>query len=122
AERNRVPKREVPTYRVLEPSGGAQAAIPEEEEESHEIPMHHLFVGNIPYQLTKAEIVSWLSATCDVRGLDVPAGIQYGSPNRGFAFATVGYSGQTAELVKRLDGSFLQGRRIHVTEHRDRQA
>lgn len=122
AEKHRIPKREVPTYRVLEPSvakpqpGASEADVRIEEPAR----LHRLFVGNIPYELTKGDLVVLLSPLCDVRSVDLPSGMShYGSPNRGFAFATVAYNGALDTLLSKLDGAPLQGRRIHVALYRD---
>lgn len=122
AERHRIPKREVPTYRVIEPAEAKPApGVPDADvriEESARL--HRLFIANIPYSLSKSDVVSWLSTFCDVRGVDLPSGmLQYGSANRGFVFATVAYSGDTEALVSRLDGTIVQGRRLHVARTRE---
>lgn len=122
AERHRIPKREVPTYRVIEPAEAKPApGVPDADvriEESARL--HRLFIANIPYSLSKSDVVSWLSTFCDVRGVDLPPGmLQYGSANRGFVFATVAYSGDTEALVSRLDGTIVQGRRLHVARTRE---
>jgi ATP-dependent DNA helicase RecG len=121
AEAHRIPKREVPSYRVVEPSSarpmGTQGDGETELEDTQ--PSHRLFIANIAYHLTKNGVVTWLSSVCDVQGFELPSGAEYGASNRGFAFATVLYDGDTTSLVEKLDGAMLAGRRVHVKPHRD---
>lgn len=121
AEAHRIPKREVPTYRVIPPAEARPATVaelnePAVEDRQH---LHRLFIANIPYEVTKADLITWLSPICDVRGLDLPSGSDYGSVNRGFAFASAAYDGRTEELVKKLDGTPIRERRVHVKPGRD---
>jgi ATP-dependent DNA helicase RecG len=121
AELHRIPKREVPTYRVLEPAAAKQVIPPSPAETLIEVqaPLHRIFIANVPYELSKADLVAWLSEHGDVRGLDLPSGALYGSSNRGFAFATIAHSGTIEEILKKLDGTNLQGRRVHVSSYRE---
>lgn len=121
AERNRIPKREVPTYRVVEPNVATPVAALSDAETRVEQPaqMHRLFVANLPYSTTKSDLVSWLSPVCDVRTLEMPSGTLYGSVNKGFAFANVAFNGTADKLIGRLGDIPLQGRRLHVRLYRD---
>jgi ATP-dependent DNA helicase RecG len=122
AEKHRVPKREVPTYRVLEATAAnPEPPVSEIDAQIEEVTtLHKLFIANIPYEMTKADVVAFLSPLCDVRSVSLPSGkLWYNSPSRGFAFATVDYAGSTDSLVSKLDGTSLHGRRLHVSRYRD---
>lgn len=121
AEQHRVPKREVPTYRVLEPSIAPGQAVSDDEAQIEEVtPLHKLYIGNVDYNTTKHDLVAFLSPVCDVRELQMPLGLPpVNLPNRGFAFATVGCAASTEALVSMLDGKLLQGRRVRVSRYRD---
>lgn len=117
AKQHRLPKREVPTYRVIAPSQVPRSEASEADEAEQLPNEHELFLCNLPYQASKEDILDWLSQECGVNGLELPDGRAYGSANRGFAFATVDYAGATAEVVAALDGRQLKGRPIHVKQN-----
>jgi hypothetical protein len=121
AEQHRIPKRAVPTYRVIDPATRKQGPPPDDVEVIIEEParIHKIYISNLPYHLTSHELVSWLTPVCDVRGLQIPRSAQQRSSNRGYAFATVAYPGEINELLAMLDGWSTNGRRVHVAPHRE---
>lgn len=119
AAQHRLPKREVPTYRVIDPTASPSAKAAAEDTLTVDVlNEHRLFLANLPIDLTKEALVEWLSHHVDVRALTVPPNTQIGAANRGFAFATVGYSGSLDDIVTKLDGSQIQSRRLHVQPQR----
>lgn len=139
SRRMRIPKREVPTFRVVasdkavapapppsprtsevrpRPERAAirqRANVPSVEPEAdrmRESPEIELFVGNLNYNTTKQELVAFLRKHCDVVQAHIPSG--HSTPNKGYAFVTIGYQGQVVEIVQKLDQQRLSGRTIHV--------
>lgn len=132
ATRRRVPKREVPSYRVAEAAARPRTsqlstdAMPATEPatelvepaDTEELPGQEaeLFVGNLPYSATKADVVGHLS----LRGygplsVQMPRPNVAGRANRGFAFVRVSTGEKAlAAVVSELDGHEMGGRRVVV--------
>jgi hypothetical protein len=72
--------------------------------------LHQLYLGNIHYSAEREDLIDLLSGHCEVVSLQVPAGLNFGNKNRGFAFATVGFEGPIEALIAKLDGLSLHER------------
>ncbi len=122
SRRMHLPRREVPRFRVVnrqeEISTLSKRAHVDDDSGVEERSLK-MFLANLSYNTTKAELVTFLRQYCDVLDLYVPSGTEYDQPNKGYAFANVIYDGLSSELVRRIDGQMLAGRPIHV--HLDRQ-
>ena len=83
--------------------------------------MKRLFIGNLPYQATEAELQTWFSQN----------GINPGSVNiirdratgesRGFGFAEIGDDTEADRAVQVCNGQSFLGRRLLVNEARPRE-
>jgi ATP-dependent DNA helicase RecG len=142
SKKRRMPKREVPTYRVIEQSttcagaDGIRIRMPSSkaasvradvaelelsdaqsdlESELKTPPAEtRLFIGNLDYSLTKDDLMEFLGPHSDVLQLRVPSGDRYGSHNRGYAFAVVVANTGPEDLVRTLDSQKLGSRPVHV--------
>ena len=144
SKRLRIPAREVPTWRVRVPStetqsvakgpitDGAQRAsyaanvVPDtafakiseadirDEDKTPDEREISLFVANLHYAVTRAELYALLSEYVEIAELKMPLGTAFGSHNRGYAFAIALSSRPSTEVVQLLDGLQLRGRRVHV--------
>lgn len=133
AKAHRIPKREVPTYRVVEPRA-AKAFDPRAAKafdkgyqqvdiDGDTDAIHHLFIAKIPYRCSKPDVVGWLSQFCIVRSLHLPPGEHaYGSNNKGFCFAEVAADCSTVDLISTLSRHELEGRRLRIDEQRQRDS
>jgi ATP-dependent DNA helicase RecG len=128
AARRRVPKREVPSYRVADladtqsPRKLVNAPTPREmkgdvgDDEEYPADEAELFVGNLPFSVTKEDLVgSLVELGYGVVSLALPAPNVPGRSNRGYAFVRVTTSGRPmSEVLSRLDGVQIDGRRLVV--------
>jgi len=140
ARRLRIPKREVKVWEVMTPVPSASVptersalqqtlqhgslAAPRHAQASataaptvDDVPStssHQIYLGNIHYSAEREDLIDLLSNQCEVIALQVPAEITYGSKNRGFAFATIGYDGTTEALISKLERLNLLGRQLVV--------
>lgn len=126
ARERRVPKRDIPSYRVVDaagrrppsPTGGAPsiALTVDSGEDDPELPVDsvEVYLGNLPFDLDKAGLVEFLSAAeCDLLSLTIPRPNIRGRKNRGYAFATLSLGGRSADqLIGLLDGGRISGRRV----------
>jgi ATP-dependent DNA helicase RecG len=129
SRRLRIPKREVKVWEIVTPAPIAtlsrnsspqliQTAVtatnsPAVEEEAADL-LHQIYLGNIHYSVEREVLIDFLSKYGEVVSLQVPPGHNYGSKNRGFAFAIMGFDGTIEELITQLDGVSLQGRPLAV--------
>ncbi|MEZ5315934.1 MAG: hypothetical protein R2752_00885 [Vicinamibacterales bacterium] len=79
-----------------------------------------LFVGNLNFSTTQAEIETLFTAVGDVAEVFLPVDRSTGQP-RGFAFVTFSDPSVVPEAISRFDGYELQGRMLKVNEARDRE-
>jgi ATP-dependent DNA helicase RecG len=142
SKKRRVPKREVPTFRVVGESEPEQVVIApprvepaasvdtytEQEDASDFLDASprpgrgqqvlgaetKLFVANLDYAVTKDDLMEFLSPHCEVLQLRVPSGQRYGSHNRGFAFAAVRTQMKQTRLLELLDSQKIRGRPARV--------
>jgi RNA recognition motif-containing protein len=78
-----------------------------------------LFVGNLPYSATEAELREHFSAVGTVSYISLPTDRETGKP-RGFAFIEFSDSGQAQEAIRRFNNQPFKGRPIAVNEARPR--
>ena len=77
-----------------------------------------LYVGNVPYQATEAELQDWFSqAGVRVDHVDVIRDRFSGEP-RGFAFAEINNDEDAARAIQSCNGRDFQGRTLVVNEAR----
>jgi cold-inducible RNA-binding protein len=79
-----------------------------------------LFVGNLPYSATEADLRTYFSGVAPPTHIAVPVDRDTGRP-RGFAFVEFGDPAAAAEAIKRFNGQPFQGRPLSVSEARARE-
>ncbi|RPI26401.1 MAG: hypothetical protein EHM61_11920 [Acidobacteria bacterium] len=80
-----------------------------------------LFVGNLPYDTTEAELRDFLSAAGTLSSVYLPMNRETGKP-RGFAFVEFMESGQAQEAIRRYNNQPFKGRNLSISEARAREA
>jgi len=79
-----------------------------------------LYVGNIPFTTTEAELrAAFSEGGRTVRDVKIMTDAQTGR-SRGFAFVTMGSDQEAATAAQELNGSSMGGRPIRVNEAEDR--
>src|SRR5215212_2653103 len=79
-----------------------------------------LFVGNLPYNATEAELREHFSAAGPVSYLSLPTDRETGQP-RGFAFVEFNDRAQAEDAIRRFNNQLFKGRPIAVSEARARE-
>src|ERR687897_2101600 len=80
-----------------------------------------LFVGNLPYSATKANIRKHFGAVGEPMQVVVPTDRETGRP-RGFAFVDYDDRGVAEKAIQQLPGQPVKGRPLSVSEARPREA
>lgn len=78
-----------------------------------------LFVGNLPYDTTEAELKDYFSAVAPVTYLILPTDRETGR-SRNFAFVEFGERAQAEEAIRRFNNQLFKGRPLAVSEARPR--
>lgn len=78
-----------------------------------------LFVGNIPFTATEAELREIFSSVGTCESVALMTDRMTGRP-RGFGFVEMSSDEEAQRAVQQLDGRDLQGRRLNVSEARER--
>jgi RNA recognition motif-containing protein len=79
-----------------------------------------LFVGNLPYDVTEAELRELLSAAGPPGTVRIPTDRETGKP-RGFAFVEFGDAAHAEEAIRRFHQQLFKGRPLVVNEARPRE-
>jgi RNA recognition motif-containing protein len=82
--------------------------------------MTNIFVGNLSYQTTEAELEAAFAAYGAVERVSVVRDRDTGQP-RGFAFVEMTDSGAAAKAIEGLNGTEMNGRALNVNEARPRE-
>ena len=82
--------------------------------------MTNIFVGNLSYQTTEAELETAFGAFGAVERVSIVRDRDTGQP-RGFAFVEMTNADQAASAIQGLNGTEMGGRAINVTEARPRE-
>ena len=78
-----------------------------------------LFVGNLPYDVTEAELRAHFTAIGPLSSLALPTDRDTGKP-RGFAFVEFRERADAEEAIRRLNNQVFKGRPLAVSEARAR--
>ncbi len=79
-----------------------------------------LFVGNLPYDATEADLKELFSAVGQISYLSLPIDRETGRP-RGFAFVEFNDPAQATEAVRQFNNQLFKGRPLAVNEARARE-
>lgn len=79
-----------------------------------------LFVGNLPYDTTEAELKDHFSTVAPVAYLTIPKDRETGR-SRNFAFVEFSDRAQAEEAIRRLNNQLFNGRPLAVSEARPRE-
>lgn len=79
-----------------------------------------LFVGNLTYDVTEAELREYLSPAGAVVSVRIPTDRETGKP-RGFAFVEFGDAAQAEEAIRRFNQQPFKGRPLVINEARPRE-
>lgn len=85
------------------------------------IPPSRLFVGNLPYDATAAELKEFFSSVGLVSFVSLPVERESGRP-RGFAFVEFSDPTHAKEAVRRFHNQLFKGRALAVNEARARES
>ena len=79
-----------------------------------------MYVGNLPFSATDAEVRELFAQYGDVTDVHLPMDREMGRP-RGFAFVTMGDTAGMNSAIQALNGKEWQGRSLAVNEARPRE-
>lgn len=79
-----------------------------------------LFIGNLPYGASEADLRTHLSAVAEPSHVAMPVDRETGRP-RGFAFVEFAERAVAEEVIKKFDAQPFQGRPLAVSEARARE-
>jgi len=79
-----------------------------------------LFVGNLTYDVTEAELKELLSAAGSLISVRIPTDRETGKP-RGFAFVEFSDAAQAEEAIRRFNQQPFKGRPLVINEARPRE-
>jgi RNA recognition motif-containing protein len=79
-----------------------------------------LFIGNLPYGASEADLRAHFSAVAEPSHIVMPVDRETGRP-RGFAFVEFAERTAAEEVIKRFDAQPFQGRNLAVSEARARE-
>jgi len=85
------------------------------------VPPSRLFVGNLPYETTVAELKELFSTVGLVSSVLLPVEREGGKP-RGFAFVELPDPAQATEAIRRFHNQSFKGRALAVSEARARES
>jgi RNA recognition motif-containing protein len=80
---------------------------------------NRLFVGNLPYNVTEAELREYFSTIGPLSYISIPTDRETGR-QRGFAFLEFKDRAQTDEAIRRFNNQSFKGRSLSVNEARAR--
>ncbi len=83
--------------------------------------MTNIFVGNLSYQATQADLQNAFGAYGNVERVNVVTDRETGQP-RGFAFVEMSDSEAAQQAIAHLNGAELHGRAMNVNEARPKPA
>src|SRR5262249_41948315 len=78
-----------------------------------------VFVGNLDFNTTKAEVQNLFSEIGEIRDVYLPMDRQSGRP-RGFAFVEFASDEDAAKAIEKFNGFTLSGRALRVNAAEDR--
>lgn len=82
--------------------------------------MTNIFVGNLPYQITEAELEAAFSEFGAVERVSIVRDRDTGQ-SRGFAFVEMTNANEAANAINAINGREMNGRALNVNEARPRE-
>lgn len=80
---------------------------------------NRLFVGNLSFNTSQADLEALFAAAGEVREVAIPTDRETGQP-RGFGFVTMGDASAANAAISQLNGATLDGRVLRVNEAQER--
>jgi RNA recognition motif-containing protein len=80
---------------------------------------NRLYVGNLSFGTSKADLESFFAAVGEVTEVAIPTDRETGQP-RGFAFVTMRDASAANAAISQLNGQTLDGRALRVNEAQER--
>jgi len=80
---------------------------------------NRLYVGNLSYNTSQADLEAFFAAAGEVREVAIPTDRETGQP-RGFGFVTMADASAANAAVAQLNGATLDGRVLKVNEAQER--
>ncbi|MCS6773041.1 MAG: RNA-binding protein [Anaerolineae bacterium] len=80
-----------------------------------------LYVGNLPFDTSEAELRDLFSRAGDIRAVTIPIDRMTNRP-RGFAFVEMGNTEQASAAIRMFNGHNFEGRTLNVSEARPPEA
>ena len=80
---------------------------------------NRLYVGNLSYNTSQADLEAHFAAAGTVREVAIPTDRETGQ-SRGFAFVTMDSASTANAAISQLNGSMLDGRNLKVNEAQER--
>ena len=80
---------------------------------------NRLFVGNLSFNTSQADLEAFFAAAGEVREVAIPTDRETGQP-RGFGFVTMGDASAATAAISQLNGATLDGRVLKVNEAQER--
>ena len=81
--------------------------------------MNKIYVGNLPYDCTEADLRSTFEPCGSIETADVIFD-RYTGKSKGFAFITFSEQGSVKEAIDNFDGKEFGGRRMKVSEAKEK--
>lgn len=78
-----------------------------------------LYVGNLSYNTSQADLEAFFAPAGEVREVAIPTDRETGQA-RGFAFVTMGSESAANAAIAQLNGSTLDGRSLKINEAQER--
>jgi ATP-dependent DNA helicase RecG len=117
SKKMRVPKREVPRFKVLQ---GALVQAPKkplpspttEDTTNEDFTGHEIFIANLSFSTSREDIFEFLKQFGETQSLDIPKSLFKGAHNKGYAFAIITSTEPLDSIISKIDGQEINGRKI----------
>jgi ATP-dependent DNA helicase RecG len=128
AKRRGVPKRQLPSFRVVIPGGSSEAnseatrrdrtatnARKPTSKIGDDVPTTNtteVYLGNLPSGVSVQQLSEVVGQYCEVESIKFPAQTEQG--NGGFAFLVISPASSLPQVIEKMDGSYIGRRRIRA--------
>lgn len=115
AKKNRMSRKAVPRYQIIIPTG--KIVKPALNEETDNSDYAKIFVGNLPFSATEAEIENIFQQFGEVSDVTVPKDYMTGK-SRGFAFVEFEKKEKADAVLNHKNPILLNGRKLYTQEYK----